>query len=155
MPRILVCILTLTLFLPVSGAQAKEGDLTFGLGLGFSYSGLGGYAAHHFGKQSIALSAGLTTYSSYGHSYGAGLSWRHTGLLSEARFAPNRHALGVYIGAIGDESYTNKTVWGGGPSYHYYSDGMQNTGLVVGLSFLVSDGRDRRKMVALSLGYQF
>lgn len=142
---------------------ANEGDINFGAGLGFTYSGLGGYGAYTKDTQVFAASAGVIYFGGDNTKLGVGVSWLRTDLAGNAGQAA-QHGLGFYIGSVGTENYrredpvrfNRRNVWGGGPIYQFYQNGANNAGFVGGVAVLFGDARyGTDTTFGLSLGYQF
>lgn len=135
-------------------------DLKVGLGLGALYSGVGTNVALTSDNDMKYASLGCLAYSSnYGASCGVGLGWVKTGLINN----DNKQGLGLYLGIVGMEKefddLLNKkrnNVYGGGISYNYYLNGINNNGTVVGVGYLYGSGKEEKiNSVLLQVGYQF
>ncbi|RUO26727.1 hypothetical protein CWE09_08510 [Aliidiomarina minuta] len=152
-----VAVLAIFPFLSAA-SHASEDNLHFGAGLGFNYSGLGGYASYTSGSQIVALSAGVRLPVNNA-TVGAGASWLRTDFIGQGG-PDSEHALGVYVGSVGAETYprfsSNRRInWGAGPMYQFYENGATSPGLVVGVGVMFGHTDSSYKSFSVSLGYQF
>jgi hypothetical protein len=139
-------------------------DFTVGAGLGSQYSGLGFNAGLQKGESLFLISFGITAMGAIEDSglatvYGVGASWFSTGAIPQEG---DRHALGVYAGAIGgrikflnNEVIEKRSLYGGGFSYSYFLNGLSNSGWNLGL-FLgaCTEDDEWRGVAAPVVGYQ-
>ena len=137
-----------------------EESYSFGLGIGPLYNGLGGNIAHISNNEMRYASAGCISYSSlFGSTCGVGLGWIKTDLFESES---NKDGYGIYIGTIGSEAeldhdgWDNKPIYGIGVGYHYFFNGIDESGSNLGISFGAGDsnnGTEHRLM--FTFGYQF
>ncbi len=68
----------------------------------------------------------------------------------------NKHGFGGYIGIVGSKRkhLDNKPAYGIGVGYHYFFNGIKDSGTNLGFSF-TTDGSDARSTVQFQIGYQF
>ncbi len=100
------------------------------------------------------ISAGCWSYSDR-CTYGAGVGWIKTDLFETNT---NKHGLGVHFGAVGTErrSFKRHVVNGVGLSYHYFFNGIEESGLNVGLTLLYGKtDHNSGTTTMLEFGYQF
>lgn len=145
--------------------HAFASDVTVGAGLGSQYSGLGFNAGLPKGENLFLLSFGVTAMGAREDSglasvYGVGATWFSTGAIPQEG---DRHALGVYAGAIGgriefrnNEVIKKRSFYGGGLSYSYFFNGLSNSGWNLGLFLGAYTKDDKWRGVAVpGVGYQF
>jgi len=164
--------ITLTLSILLFSTFTFAGDdatkYSVGLGLGSAYSGLGANFAIISKTDMKYISSGCVAYGSIsGYTCGFGAGWIITDLFN---VSSNKHGLGVYISIVGNETdnsystFTNGTTkafrhdnnaYGAGVSYTYFINGIDKSGLNVGVSIHASTDDDKRVGGFLQLGYQF
>jgi hypothetical protein len=102
------------------------------------------------------LSAGCVSYSSHsGEACGAGIGWVKTDLFEGQT---NKHGASLYLGIVGSSNsyFNNDPVYGFGVGYHYFFNGIGDSGTNLGLTFVAGDDdRNTKTAVMLQLGYQF
>jgi len=150
--QIIEKVIFLSMIFGSLGIEAKE-KISFGVGMGATYSGLGINVSHLSKNDMKYVSSGCISYSSYyGSTCGVGAGWIKTDLL---KTDSNKHGLGGYIGIVGREYKPNffnpetEAKYGVGVGYHYFFNGIDKEGSNIGLT-LVSDNA-----VFLQWGYQF
>ncbi len=100
------------------------------------------------------ISAGCLSYFDR-CTYGAGVGWIKTDLF---KTNTNKHGLCVYFGAVGIERrYSKRDVVNGvGLGYHYFFNGVEESGLNVGLTLLYGKtDHNSGTATMLEFGYQF
>ena len=156
--------MTKTLLLPLALltsfqvlAEEEQSDFTFGVGLGSLYSGLGANFGVRTDTDFKYVSAGCMAYSTlYGEACGVGVGWVNTDTFD---FQTSNHGIGYYLGIVGSEReyYSDyKPVYGAGLGYHYFFNGINNSGFNVGVTGVV--GVDHNSIgfgTLLQIGYQF
>ncbi|QOL25437.1 hypothetical protein LP316_14230 [Thalassotalea sp. LPB0316] len=148
--------LVISLSLLASTQINAEEQLTFGLGLGNLYSGLGVNVGYQ-GENSLKyMSAGCMSYSSmYGTTCGVGAGIVKTDIFD---FQTPNHGLGAYLGIVGTQvvRFDRKAIYGGGIGYHYFFNGIDKSGLQLGIAGVIGkeDSGTGGAMV-VQLGYQF
>ncbi len=136
--------------------QADE-RLTFGLGIGAPYSGVGVNVGLVSPKDLKFLSLGHVGGSGSGNgAWGGGVGWIRTDLFSSQ---PGKHGIGLYLGQITTKRSVEpgkddvRGAYGVGLVYSYFLSGMGQPGLVLGLTPAVAEGG--RYALWFQLGYQF
>jgi hypothetical protein len=146
-------ILWLLSFLPITVSASDS--ISYGVGIGRSYSGLG----VNYGVLSETdfkyLTTGILAYSSVdGRYYASGAGWMKTNLFDSN--TPN-HGANIYAGIINnDKEYNNTPYIGAG--YLYFFDGIKNPGKAIGISFFNGneiDGFGLGLSFQFEFGYQF
>lgn len=144
---ILVC-------LTVSHASAGQ-DLSFGMGLGYFYNGLGVNLAlkgpHDFKYLGTGVSAVKVTDEDTDIAFGITAGWVRTDILDSES---DKHGLGIFLSIDDGEDFD--TMLSLGPSYTYFFKGTSqpgfNLGLAAGPGFT---GDDTYLVVMGQIGYQF
>ncbi|SES94146.1 hypothetical protein [Thalassotalea agarivorans] len=135
-------------------AKADE-RITFGVGLGHSYSGLGANLGYQTEESFTYLSAGCVGYSTLkGSTCGAGIGWVTTALSQ----GDNHHGIGAYAGVVGVEQgvFDNEAVYGAAITYHYFFNTIAEPGFNLGFSVAGGTVESEFELVPLiSFGYQF
>lgn len=149
-------------------SSAQDSDIRFGVGMGALYSGLGANVARVTDDDSFTFGVGWISRSSWsGNAYGVGFSYQRADLIGVRPYEPNRHALGIYLGAVGSQTTFewengwwrntgNKPVWGGGVGYYFYQHGIRHRGFTAGLN-LTYGRRDQYDTtdIGINIGYRF
>ncbi|MGB0893390.1 MAG: hypothetical protein ACPGUD_03215 [Parashewanella sp.] len=148
-------ILGLTsLFITLPFQATAEEKVTFGLGLGSLYSGVGGNIGLKSKTDFKYLSAGCVSYSSLNGSVcGAGVGWVKSDLFTQNN---TNHGAGLYLGVVGskNKNFDKKPIYGIGLGYHYFFSGMENSGFNVGATVVA--GKENSGVGGmLQVGYQF
>ncbi|MGR6871281.1 hypothetical protein ACU6U9_02985 [Pseudomonas sp. HK3] len=145
----------LCLSLCLSMTVVADGSISYGVGIGRSYSGLG----VNYGMLSETdfkyVTTGILAYSSSdGRYYASGAGWMKTNLFNSN--TPN-HGANIYAGIINnDKKYNNTPYIGAG--YLYFFDGIKNPGKAIGVSFFNGneiDGFGLGLSFQFEFGYQF
>lgn len=147
--------LLFSLILVSSSQTLAKDDFTFGLGAGSLYSGIGVNAGIQSNFDLKYISAGCVNFTSQQATCGMGIGWVKTDLFD---FQTPNHGASIYIGVIGSElDYDGyQAVYGTGLGYHYFFNGIGNSGLNLGLTVLTGNGDYGRLTGAmLQVGYQF
>ncbi len=137
--------------------------LTYGIGMGAMYSGLGANVGLQSNNDFRYLTAGCIAlgYSdANGDSItpcGVGAGWIWTNLLSNTN---NRHGLGFYVGPVGLRDRTSpdddwETVYGAGLSYTYFFREIRSDGWNLGTTLAAGDDDGVETYLMLQAGYQF
>ncbi len=130
--------------------------VTFGLGVGSLYSGIGGNVGLKSKTDFKYFSTGCVSYSSInGSACGVGLGWVKTDLFSSAN---TNHGTSIYLGVVGSENkrFDKKPIYGVGVGYHYFFSGMENSGFNIGATVIAGkENGDIGLGGMLQLGYQF
>jgi hypothetical protein len=133
-----------------------EDSFSIGVGMGTLYSGLGTNLSLISENDMKYISAGCLSYgSTSGSTCGAGIGLIKTDLF-EAN--TNKHGVGFYLGAVGTESnYADRdAIYGAGVGYHYFFNGIDQSGANIGLSLVYGVGDDENTSgIMVELGYQF
>ncbi len=152
-------------------------ELSFGIGLGAQYSGLGINISANTETDSKYLSFGCIGFSAYEPERfcGATVGWINTNWISQQT---NKHGLGVHLGIVGREqlvttnvayssyyqsdiitSYTTdfKSLYGIGLGYSYFSNGVNKSGATYGISIHTPLKEEYlgEALILLQVGYQF
>lgn len=131
-------------------------DLTFGLGIGSFYSGLGVNVGVQSETDLKYMSLGCVRFSSLDSTCGMGLGWIQTGLFGLQSL---KHGLSLYAGIIGSElnnNYDYSSVYGAGLGYHYFFNGINDSGSNLGFTLVVgSDNPSEQIGGMFQFGYQF
>ena len=142
--------------LVISSSVLANNKLTFGLGAGSFYSGIGINAGMQSATDIKYISVGCVSYSTiYGETCGAGIGWVSTDIFD---FQTPKHGASVYVGVIGSESnnYDRKAVYGGSLGYHYFFSGIADSGFNVGFSVTAGNTDDGMSIGSMfQVGYQF
>ncbi len=149
--KILQCLLLIFVSLPVIATDR----LTYGFGIGSSYSGLGFNTGVISASDFKYVSAGVLGYSSsLGSVYGIGAGWMRANLFES--ITPN-HGVNVHVGISKfDREDSHKSYFRAG--YLYLFDGIRNPGKTIGFSFLHEndiDGASAGLSLQFSYGSQF
>jgi len=129
---------------------------TFGAGVGSFNSGIGINAGIQSETDLKYVSLGCVSYSSLnGETCGAGIGWVTTTLFDSNN---TKHGTSLYLGIVGSENnyFDNDPIYGLGLGYHYFLNGISNSGLNIGFSLVAgskNSGTDIGGM--LQAGYQF
>jgi len=148
------------LALIVSSSGRAESGLSFGVGVGALYSGLGvnvgTRSEHAFGYLAAGCIA-VSHSSSEGWDLpcGVGAGWIWTGLLTKAN---DRHGVGIYAGPVSTNTRPghDKVNYGAGLTYVYSFGDTVAKGLQLGITPTVGKKNgEYRGGVLINLGYQF
>lgn len=153
--------IVISLLLSVPTTYASD-EVSYGLGIGAMYSGLGMNVGLRSESDFRYLSAGCVAlgYSDAEGTIaacGVGAGWLWTDILP----APNnRHGLGVYLGPVGyrGRGYIGDktdTIYGAGLSYAYFTRGINRNGWALGGTVAVGDSDDDTMHLLLEAGYQY
>jgi len=154
--KTIIKLFLLALTLVVSSQTLANDNFTFGIGAGSFYSGIGVNAGIQSKTDLKYVSIGCVSYSSLnGEACGAGIGWVKTDLFSSTN---NKHGTSVYLGIVGSENtyFNNDPIYGLGLGYHYFFNGISNSGVNLGFTLVAgneNDGLDIGGM--LQAGYQF
>ncbi len=158
-------ILSLFSFSTLASDVIDENSLSFGVGAGAPYAGLGGHVAKVSDTDMKYLSLGCIQYSSLmGSACGLGAGWMVTDLFDATS---NNHGLGIYALQTAGEELSERT--GGffaidkhqnysavGLNYTYFSNGINKSGFTFGLSVHATNADYDRKINGMfQIGYQF
>lgn len=156
MKRILIIPLAfLALFRSV--ASFADNEVSFGVGVGSLYSGIGVNAAlkgdSHIGYVSAGcIGIGYSDNSGWILPCGIGAGWIWTNLLTKTN---NRHGLGLYAGPVGVNK-NDKARYGIGVTYVYFLQGVNTKGWNVGITQAVGKENGNTKgSLLINVGYQF
>ncbi len=151
------------IFLYISPTNASD-EISFGLGMGAMYSGLGMNVGLRSENDFRYLSAGAIAlgYSDTEGSivaYGLGGGWIRSDLLPTSN---DRHGLGVYLGPVGyrGRRYVGdpiETIYGAGVTYAYFLHGIGRPSTNLGLTLAAgeNDQGDTSGYLLLQAGYQY
>jgi len=160
----LLKILTFLVIIVNNQNLKAENKFTYGIGLGVaSYGGLGVNVGVVSPNDVKYLSFGAVSYGSLqGFNYILGLGWSRTDII---KTASNKHGLGIFAGIVDQEldvdKYSNihgeQNVYGGGLTYNYYFNGIQNSGAKIGIAILYGYYEDDKESIigSIEVGYQF
>ncbi len=157
MKRLVLCGALLAGALPAAGHGADE-RVSFGLGMGALYNGLGVNAAFMkgFDLRYVSLGCASIAYSSNSgasSNCGVGAGWMRSDILS----SNGRHGLGLHLGVTYNthDERDDVEVFVGLP-YAYFFEGMTAATWHVGLTPILGrhDGNLEGGLL-LNLGYQF
>lgn len=167
MKKIALVLYTLSLSCLAEGV-VDEKQYSVGLGVGALYSGVGTNFALVSNTDMKYISAGCVKYSTYsGSTCGFGAGWIMTDLFGANT---NKHGVGVYVSLVDSERYTSTTattsgnelfqhesnIYGAGVSYTYFLNGIDQSGLNLGLSLHVTNADFDDKFGGFfQVGYQF
>jgi hypothetical protein len=144
------------LALVISSSTLANDNFTFGIGAGSLYSGLGVNAGIQSKTDLKYISVGCVSYSSiYGETCGVGIGWVKTDVFD---FQTPKHGASLYIGIVGDEydNFDRKVIYGAGLGYHYFFNGINNSGVNLGFTMVAGNENDGIGMGGMfQLGYQF
>ena len=142
--------------LVISSSTLANDNFTFGIGAGSLYSGLGVNAGIQSKTDLKYISVGCVSYSSiYGETCGVGIGWVKTDVFD---FQTPKHGASLYIGIVGDEydNFDRKAIYGAGLGYHYFFNGINNSGVNLGFTMVAGNENDGIGMGGMfQLGYQF
>jgi len=142
--------------LVISSSTLANENFTFGIGAGSLYSGLGVNAAIQSKTDLKYISIGCVSYSSiYGETCGAGIGWVKTDIFD---FQTPKHGASLYVGIVGDEydNFDRKAIYGVGLGYHYFFNGINNSGGNLGFTIVAGNENEGIGMGGMfQLGYQF
>jgi len=147
----------LKLLLLFSGTLfATSDDISYGIGLGQLYNGVGvNVALQDTTSMKYAaigcMEVGYGSYEGWDTSCGIAVGYVSTSILSSAN---NKHGLGISIGAVEDSGDMSGTI---GLGYTYFVNGISDSGLNIGLTPVATfrDSDDNEVGLLLNLGYQF
>ncbi|MBA6392329.1 hypothetical protein H4J38_16300 [Colwellia sp. BRX10-3] len=154
--KVITKLLLLPFTLVVSSQTLANDNFTFGIGAGSLYSGVGVNIGFQSKTDLKYISAGCVSYSSlYGETCGVGAGWVRTDVFD---FQTPKHGISLYVGIVGDEydDFDRKAVYGAGLGYHYFFNGINNSG--VNLGFTIVAGNENDEFVTggmFQVGYQF
>lgn len=154
--KVITKLLLLPFTLVVSSQTLANDNFTFGIGAGSLYSGVGVNIGFQSKTDLKYISAGCVSYSSlYGETCGVGAGWVKTDVFD---FQTPKHGISLYVGIVGDEydDFDRKAVYGAGLGYHYFFNGINNSG--VNLGFTIVAGNENDEFVTggmFQVGYQF
>jgi hypothetical protein len=130
--------------------------LTFGIGAGSLYSGLGVNVGIQSESDFKYISAGCVSYSSiHGETCGVGVGWVKTDIFE---FQTPKHGASIYIGVVDDEyhDFDREAIYGVGLGYHYFVNGINNSGTNFGFTVVAGNENDGIGMGGMfQIGYQF
>ena len=142
--------------LVISSSTLANDNFTVGIGAGSLYSGLGVNAGIQSKTDLKYISVGCVSYSSiYGETCGVGIGWVKTDVFD---FQTPKHGASLYVGIVGDEydNFDRKAIYGAGLGYHYFFNGINNSGVNLGFTILAGNENDGIGMGGMfQLGYQF
>ena len=139
--------------------KADENKLSYGIGIGALYNGIGANIALPKQNSMTYLAVGCVSleYSDYNDQWdsscGFGLGYIDTSILSNKN---NKHGLGVFLGATYNSSKEKDEELTLGLGYTYFSNGISNRGWNFGLTPAIKfykNGKDA--ILLLDIGYQF
>jgi len=138
-----------------SAASFADDEVSFGVGTGSLYSGLGINAAlrgdSHIGYVAAGCLGVMSGSSGLVVPCGIGAGWLWTDLLTKAN---NRHGIGLYAGPV--EYQYNKTRYGLGFTYEYFLLGVNSKGWNFGTTLATRRANGKaRETLFLNAGYQF
>ncbi|MBI3775363.1 MAG: hypothetical protein HY273_07400 [Gammaproteobacteria bacterium] len=145
-------------FLAVLAHAAKADDkISFGVGLGAAYGGVGINVARITAGNMYYGAVGCYAYSTgeKDAACGGALGWISTNLFAQAN---DQHGIGVVIGAVGAENNSSglNAVYGGGVTYTYFFSGLNQRGANVGAGIAGGDyKRGVDSILLIQLGIQF
>lgn len=161
----LLKILTFLIIISSNQSLKAENTYTYGIGLGVaSYGGVGVNVGIVSPNDVKYLSFGAVSYGSYeGFNYILGLGWSRTDII---KTESNKHGLGIFAGIVDQEldvdEYSSihgeQNVYGGGLTYNYYFNGIQNSGTKIGIAILYGnyeDDNEKPIIGSIEVGYQF
>jgi len=152
--------LVMLLLLASSRTHASDKDLSFGIGAGALYSGIG----INIGVQGendvryIAVGCvemGYSSVSGWQAACGVGVGWIWANILPQSS---NKHGIGFYLGPVSSKrsGFVPKTVYGAGISYVYFFNGINNNGWNLGVTPAIGRRNgDTEGSLLLQVGYQF
>ena len=146
------------LLLLVSFTNSANENISFGIGAGTNYTGLGANIGLKSPTDYKFISTGCLSYGSQSNlTCGVGVGWISTDLFE---IQSKYHGLGLYIGAVNTEKNSSNTdeeaVYGGAITYNYFFNGISNPGANFGVALNAGDENDGVKFgVMLQIGYQF
>lgn len=159
MKRLAILIVTV---LFVQCIKANQENMNYwGAGIGINYSGLGFSYGLKTDKDVKFGSLGCIDYSSsYGPTCGVGIGWITTDFIPQKQ---NKHGLGVYLGLVGSQLkieresiIDRKPIYGGSLGYHYFFNGVNLPGLILGGSIAYGDKKNEKDLFYnFSVGYSF
>ena len=152
--------LVILLLLASSKAYASEKDLSFGIGAGALYSGLGiniGVQGENDFRYIAAgcVAVGYSSVSGWISACGVGVGWIWTDIFSKLS---NKHGIGFYLGPVGStrENLDRETVYGAGITYDYFFKGINSSGWNLGVTPAIGrHNGDAKGYLLLQVGYQF
>ena len=149
-------LLLLPFTLVVSSQTLANDNFTFGIGAGSLYSGVGVNIGFQSKTDLKYVSAGCVSYSSlYGETCGIGAGWVKTDVFD---FQTPKHGISLHVGIVGDEydDFDRKAVYGAGLGYHYFFNGINNSGVSLGFTIVAGNENDEIGMGGMfQVGYQF
>jgi hypothetical protein len=140
-------------------AGASDEDLSFGVGAGALYGGIGmniGMRRDYDFRYLAAGCAGVgySSVDGWQTSCGVGVGWIWANILSKST---NKHGLGFYLGPVGlRKGGTFNPVYGVGISYDYFFKGINSSGWNLGVTPTIGRRNgDNNGYLLLQVGYQF
>ncbi|MCL1078852.1 hypothetical protein D5R81_03800 [Parashewanella spongiae] len=148
-----IILISALLFASTSSANDK---VSFGAGLGSLYAGIGINITKQSNTEMKHLSVGCVSYSNvYGETCGVGVGWIKSDIFESQTV---NHGLGLYVGIVGTKTNygDRKALYGAGIGYHYFFNGIGESGTNLGVTITGGDGQDGIESGALlQIGYQF
>ena len=142
--------------LVISSSTLANDNFTFGIGAGSFYSGLGVNAGIQSKTDLKYISVGCVSYSSiYGETCGVGIGWVKTNIFE---FQTAKHGASLYVGVVGSEydNFDHDAIYGTGLGYHYFFNGINESGVNLGFTIVVGNQNDGIGMGGrFQVGYQF
>ncbi len=139
-----------------------ENDISFGVGVGALYSGLGVNINKVDDGEMWYGSTGCVADVISGTICGVGFGWVTTNYWD---VADDKHGLGLYLGVIDGGSTINNNggfdkdpYYGAALGYHYFMNGIDKAGMTFGATVTYADKKDSWKddvSFMLQIGYQF
>jgi hypothetical protein len=155
MNKIIICFTSLLLLLSASNTRAS--DISYGIGYGLLYSGLGLNINSTSKNQLTYVSIGCRDIDPVnGDTCGAGIGLINTSILSKRN---NNHGLGFYLGMTPDlDGYVDGErqegpFYGVGVGYYLFPSGIDKSGWNFGISYTYTD--EMEGSYWLQAGYQF
>lgn len=149
----------------LASEQLNESSVSYGIGAGAAYAGLGGHVAKVSNTDMKYLAVGCIQYSTLmGSACGLGAGWMVTDLFGATS---NKHGLGIYaLQTAGEELYfesegffaqdKHRTYSALGLNYTYFSNGINQSGFTFGLSIHATNADyDEKINGVFQIGYQF
>ena len=139
----------------MANSAYAEKNVSFGVGLGKFYGGLGGNIAVMDGHDMKYLAMGLTGLVFSDDDFDEGIFGVTAGWVRTDIIAPKsgRHGIGLFAAIDAGAGEASFSI---GPSYTYFFRGMIKTGLNIGISTGISITEDDTSfLIAPQIGYQF
>lgn len=147
--------LAFVIALAATSASAQD-RVSFGLGIGAPFAGLGVNLALAGKNEFKYLAGGCVAYERSGSmnqsACGVGAGWLRTDLFDPTG---DRHGLGLYLGPVSGEweNRSLRAVYGGGLTYAYFTQGVSRSGLHPGATVAVGRENDKTQgYLILGLG---